>query len=166
MFKSTGSFFPFREELQGIFHKFFLKYPKGGNNIIYISNLVYQLLYFKRGDKQLALNLYRDMNRISSAYYKFDITPEQKEYLEIISLGRNSMNLFNLSKEIREKIKNWEIDDFIFQTAESIFKFVQEEIKTQSKDIRNFLESFVNDYNLFMIYFDYIYRFSQISDFE
>jgi len=93
------------------------------------------------------------------------MTPEQKEYLDIISLGRKSTNMFSLPREIREKVKNWEIDDFIFETAESLFKNIQKEIKSQPRDVKKFFESFVNDYDLYMIYFDYIYRFSHISDF-
>lgn len=110
--------------------------------------------------------MYRDLNRISSEFYKFTMTPEQKEYLEIISLGRPALNLFNLPKELREKISSWEIDDFIFQTAESLFYFVKEEIKNESISVRNFFEGFVLDYELYMKYFDYVYRFSHLSSFE
>lgn len=106
------------------------------------------------------------MNKFSSSFFKFDMTSEQKEYLDIISLGFESQNLFNLPKELRQRILKYEIDDLIFQTAENLFYYVQEEIKKQPKSIKRFLESFVNEYELFMKFFDYVYRFSNLSDFE
>lgn len=124
------------------------------------------MLYWQKADKQSALNIYRDLNKISSEFYKFEMTLEQKEYLSVINLGRPGLNLFNLPKELREKISNWEIDDLIFQTAENLFYFVIEEIKKQPFSIKNYFEEFVKDYDLFMKYFDYIYRFSHISSFE
>ena len=124
------------------------------------------MLYWQKANRQSALDMYRDLNRISSEFYKFEMTSEQKEFLEVISLGRPALNLFNLPKELRQKISSWEIDDLIFQTAESLFYFVLEEIKKEPISIKNFLEGFVGDYALYMKYFDYVYRFSHISSFE
>ena len=161
-----GGFFPFREELNNILHKFFLKYPRGGNNIFFINTLVYQLLYFKNGDKKSALNMYRDINKISSAFFKFDSTQEQQEYLDIISLGTDSINILNLPKNLREYVKKYEIDDSIYETAENLFNFVKQEVNKLKNSEKDFFNTFINDFELYRKYFDYVYRFGQMSNFE
>lgn len=144
-----------------------MKYPKGGHNIIYVASLVYQLLYFKKGDKKLALNIYRDDNKFSSSFFKFEASPEQMEYLDILSEGRSSsINYMNLEKELKQKLMEYEIDDLINQTAENLFEFVQIEVKKLSKNIRNFFEGFVYEHDLYMKYFDYINRYSNLILFE
>ena len=142
-------------------HKFSKIYPKFGPNFLLIVSFAYELLYFKKGNKKMALNEHRERNLFPSGYFKFDISKNQREYLDVISFGRESSNIFNLPKQLRNELKVLNLDFTLLDNILNIFNFVKTETQKKPKQIKDCMNSFIQDEDLFLIFFDYISRFAQ-----
>lgn len=130
-------------------------HPTLGEFLSYAS-FAYQLLYFKIGNKRLALNEYRERNLYPTGYLNFDITPKQREYLDIISLGEKGVNSFRISNGLRKELKDLKIDLTVSNNALNLFNFVKSQTKKFGKLTREAMDTFVNDEKLFLRYFEFI----------
>lgn len=144
-------------------YDFSLKNPKLGKNFLAFASLSYQLLYFKLGNKRMAINEHRDRGHYPSGFYKFEINKKQKEYLEIISLGRKSKSVLNIPDELRNELRSMGMDFTIYDNLSNMFKYVKNQVSKMSKAPKDAMNTFVNDERLFLNYFDFIMNNFQIS---
>jgi len=140
------------------------KNPKLDQNMLLYAGFAYQLLYFKLGNKRLALNEHREKNLYPSGFFKFDITRKQKEYLDIISLGQNNANVFNLSVNLRNELKKLNIQLTFLDNLLELFNFIKEKTQKLGKLTKEAMNTFINDEKLFLIYYDFILRYSTQID--
>jgi hypothetical protein len=146
------------DEIQRFMFTFGKTNPTLGATFMTYANFAYQLLYFKIGSKRLALNEHRERNLYPTGYLKFDLNSKQKEYLDIISLGKKSSNSFNLSPEVRKELMDLNIEFTVLNNVLDLFNYIKKETQKLGRLKREAMNTFVNDEKLFLTFFDFILK--------
>jgi hypothetical protein len=122
-------------------------------------SLVYQLLYFKFADKPAARNIYRNKNLYSSEFYKFDLSKSQAEYLDVILPEVSPNSIYYYPKEKIEEVKKLKLDSYFYNMAETVFISVYQQVqKMKNRNDREFILSFITNFELFKKYTDLVSR--------
>jgi hypothetical protein len=136
------------------------KFPTFGDSPFIIYTLVYQLMYHKLANKDTARRIARDNNQYSSEFYKFELSKSQKEYFDII-LDREIYGGLLMSKEQKELVRNFKLDNLVMEMSDIVYQTVLHFTQNiKDKTIRDFMLTFVSDYELFNKYTDYVYKYS------
>jgi hypothetical protein len=112
----------------------------------------------------MALSEHRDRNFYPSGFYKFDINNKQKEYLDIISLNKKDDSSFNISNQLRKELQRLNIEFSVLKNVIDLFKYVKSSTQKLGKSTKDAMNTFINDEKLFLTYFDFVVRYSLISD--
>jgi hypothetical protein len=139
-------------------------FPTFGDNPFTYYTLVYQLMYHKLADKDKARRMYRDKNLYSSEFFKFSLNKYQNEYLDnILDVEKYSGLLF--TNEQIELAKKFKLDDLVYDMSKIIFDTVIHYTNLlKDKEVKEFMLSYVSDFELFKKYSDYVYKFAIVMD--
>jgi hypothetical protein len=145
-------------------NEFVKRNPKLGLNFLNFVSFAYQLLYYKLGNKRMSLNVQREKNLYPTGFYKFDINNKQKEYLEIISLSKEDDPAFLIPINLRKELQKLNIEFTVLKNLIALFNYVKSNTQKLGKSTKDAMNTFINDEKLFITYFDFISKYSVISE--
>jgi hypothetical protein len=123
-------------------------------------------MYHKSADKELARKIARDNNQYSSEFYKFELTKSQKEYFGQI-LDREVYSGLLMTDEQNELVRTFKLDNLITEMSRAVYELVIEHTKNlKNKQYRDYILTFISDYDLFKRYTDYVQKYSISIDIE
>lgn len=112
----------------------------------------------------MSLNVQREKNLYPTGFYKFDINNKQKEYLEIISLSKEDDPAFLIPINLRKELQKLNIEFTVLKNLIALFNYVKSNTQKLGKSTKDAMNTFINDEKLFITYFDFISKYSVISE--
>lgn len=126
-----------------------------------IASFVYQLLYFKLVDKNLSIEFHKSQDNYDPDNQVFEISNELKEYLDILSIEKNSNTFLSIPKELKDELYSFNINFSFYDDVKNLFEFVKYQSEKLNPSASFIFNLFVKNEELFLRYFDHIFNYSR-----
>lgn len=166
------SFYPFRELISKIINDYLRKENSNAfDQFSLIFSYVYQLLYFKDGNKKLAKSYYEknisNYDYIPIQVLIFDENEDLEEFIDNIPIVNKKLTAFTDDKsfvKLFKRLKLTKLEKF-YRSAKDIYKQILKYAnENKDKIVKAILLSFVSNLNDFMRITSYLFQNSFIQE--